>query len=409
MKTDIFTYKNTTAHSSEKNGQPPGGMLAGKKIVIQPNMSARGWLTDAGSRALEGFIALEDATMVARLRNAGAELIGSSRMSELGFGLTGDTAAQAILAGADMALITDTMGETRVSAAMSGLFGFKPSFGIVSRFGLIGLVPSMECSGIIAKNINDISAVMAVVSGKDEHDFSMPDETMPDFADALKPVKKTYHVGIIRECISSLDETEKKAFNRGISKFEKAGFSIQEISLKDFSLFRAVHNVIGSVEASSSAGKFDGVRYGHRSPVGKNWNDMYLNSRGESFGTLVKTYLFQGAYFQFENYRAFENACRIRRRLVREISDIFNHVDLVALPTRRPAHDASKAVGINETYNAFYFTIPANTTGQPSLQIPSLAVDSEFDIGIQLTGPRLSDVNLLAAGMKLSSVTEGER
>ncbi len=409
MKADIFTYKNTTAQTSGKKEQPADGSLAGKKIVIQPNMSARGWLTDAGSRALEGFIALEDATIVTRLRNAGADLVGSSRMSELGFGLTGDTGVQAILAGADIALITDTMGETRVNAAISGFFGFKPSFGIVSRFGLIGLVPSMECSGIIAKNINDISAVMAVISGKDENDFSMPDETMPDFAAALKPVEKTYRVGIIREFISSLDEIESKAFSRGISKLEKAGLSIQEVNLKGFDLFRTVHNVIGSVEASSSAGKYDGVRYGHRSPVGKNWNDMYLNSRGESFGKLVKTYLFQGAYFQFENYQAFENACRIRRRLVREMSDIFNHIDLIALPTRRPAYDASKAADINETYDAFFFTIPTNITGQPSLQIPSLAHESEVDIGIQLTGPRLSDVNLLAAGMKLSSATEGER
>src|SRR5512139_2963119 len=127
MTSEIYTHKNPPPKSLPKDG-----LLSGKRVVIQPNMSARGWLCDAGSLALEGFVALEDATVVRRLRNAGAELVGSSRMSELGFGLAGDTATRVLSAGeADIALVTDTMGEPRVAAAGSGLFGFKPSFGTV--------------------------------------------------------------------------------------------------------------------------------------------------------------------------------------------------------------------------------------------------------------------------------------
>ncbi|MDH4220075.1 MAG: amidase family protein, partial [Candidatus Aminicenantes bacterium] len=124
MASEIFTYKNVSPQTSTESGS-----LTGKKVVIQPNMSARGWLTNAGSLALEGFVALEDATVISRLREAGAALIGSTRMSELGFGLANDTGTQALSGGeADIALITDTMGEARVAAATSGLFGFKPSY-----------------------------------------------------------------------------------------------------------------------------------------------------------------------------------------------------------------------------------------------------------------------------------------
>jgi len=140
MTSEIYTHKNSSLNSHANDGP-----LSGRKVVIQPNMSVRGWLCDAGSLALEGFVALEDATVVTRLRNAGAKLVGSSRMSELGFGLAGDTATRILSGGgADIALVTDTMGEARVAAAGSGVFGFKPSFGIVSRFGLVGLVPSMS-------------------------------------------------------------------------------------------------------------------------------------------------------------------------------------------------------------------------------------------------------------------------
>lgn len=405
MASDIFTYKNVLAHIHAE-----GGSLTGKKVVIQPNMSAQGWLTNAGSRALEGFVALEDAMVITRLREAGAKLIGSTRMSELGFGLAGDTGTQTLSGGeADIALMTDTMGEARVAAATAALFGFKPSYGIVSRFGLIGLVPSMECYGILSKSLKDIITTVGVIAGEDASDFSMPDEKLPDFIMSGESLKTKCVVGVIKECLGAQDDRGAKAFKAELGKIEGAGLTIQEVSLEDFSLFRTVHNVIGSVEASSSAGKYDSVRYGHRAASAKNWNDMYLNSRGESFGVLIKTYLFQGAYFQFENYPAFENACRIRRRLVRDTVDLFEKVDVLAFPTRRLQHDAARAATINETYDAFLLTLPANVTGQPSLHIPSLALDSGTDLGFHLIGPRLSDARLLAIGLRLSSIVQGAK
>jgi aspartyl-tRNA(Asn)/glutamyl-tRNA(Gln) amidotransferase subunit A len=403
MVSEIYTHKNTSPKPCANNG-----LLAGRRVVIQPNMSACGWLSDAGSPALEGFVALEDATVVARMRDAGAELVGSSRMSELGFGLAGDTANRILSGGeADIALVTDTMGEARVAAAGSAVFGFKPSFGMVSRSGLVGLVPSMECYGILGKKMEDIIDTLSVIAGKDKDDPSMPDETFPDFAAARKPLKMPCTAGVLKECVDLLQDRERKAFRTGLARLEEAGLTIREVNFSEFDLFRVVHHIVASVEASSSAGKYDGVRYGHRSSSGKNWNEMYLNSRGESFGSGIKTFLFQGAYFQFESYPAFENACRNRRRLVRTSADLLGSVDLLVFPTRRLEHDAWRAATINHIYDAFLLTLPANVTGQPSLHVPSLALHAGTDIGVQLVGLRLDDPRLLSIGMKLSSTAQG--
>jgi aspartyl-tRNA(Asn)/glutamyl-tRNA(Gln) amidotransferase subunit A len=371
-------------------------------------MAVRGWLTDAGSRALEGFKALDDATVVTRLKEARAEIVPGGRMSELGFGLDDTTGGGTLPAdGADISLINDTMGEARVAAAMSGCFGFKPSWGIVPRPGIIGLVPSMECCGIAAKNVKDIIAAISTIAGADENDFSMPDEPTPDFAEAFIDMKPPLTVGVLKESLALLDDSGTRAFNAALDRLKQAGCTVEEVSIGEFGHFRTVHNVIGSVEASSSAGKYDGVRYGHRAQSAKNWNEMYIRSRGESFGPLIKTYLFQGAYFQYEDYGAFENACRIRRRLVESMTGLFGRVDFLAMPTTRFGHDASEASTINDTYDAFAYTLPSNVTGQPSLQIPSLATDGSVDPGLQLMGPRLGDARLLAMGMRLSGIGEG--
>lgn len=403
MDSEMYTHRNTSSNSSSG-----GGLLAGRRVVIQPNMSVRGWLSDAGCLALKGFMALEDATVVARLRSAGADLVGSSRMSELGFGLAGDTTTRILSLGeADIALITDTMGEARVAAAGSGLFGFKPSFGIVSRFGLIGLVPSMECYGIVGKRLEDIKDTLSAIAGKDENDPSMPDEGFPDLTSTRGPLRRRWIGGVVKEVLAILDDREQRAFAAALARLEGAGLEIRKVSLPDFDLFRLVHNIVASVEASSSAGKYDGVRYGHRSSSGKNWNEMYLNSRGESFGSLIKAFLFQGAYFQFEDYTAFEKACRNRRCLVRAMADLLGQVDLLVFPTRGLEHDAARASTINQTYEAFGLTLAANVTGQPSLQIPRLALDSGVDLGVQLSSLRLEDGRLLSIGIELSSAAQG--
>jgi len=294
------------------------------------------------------------------------------------------------------------MGEARAAASTNGIFGFKPSYGIVSRFGLIGLVPSMECFGILAGAVEDIAVVMGVIAGPDDRDLSMPECKIPDFSQVSAGKKAHVTAGFVREFVETLDPSAVRSFRMMLSELERKGLKIQEVSIPDFELFQAVHNVIGSVEASSSAGKYDGVRYGHRTDSAKNWNEMYLKSCAESFGLLVKSYLFQGAYFQFENYTAFENACRIRRCLLRETEDLFSVADVLVFSTVHPGLDPARAYTISHVYDAFSMTLPASVTGHPAVALPA----SEDVPGLQLVGPYLSDTWLLSLASRLASSME---
>ena len=267
MITDIFTYVDPKPPAAVS-----GGPLEEVTVAIQPTMAVRGWPTEAGSLALERYVALEDATVIERLRKGGATIMGSTRMSELGFGFTGDTSARAVSDGAvDVALVMDTMGNARISASSANLFGFKPSYGIVSRLGLIGLVPSMECFGIIAKTPRKITAVLSSIAGADDHDFSMCDE-FPDFGAFDGSAVENVTLGVVREALELLDQDVYRAFRASLSRLEEAGITLREVSLEEYGLFGTIHNIIGSVEASSSAGKYDGVRYGNRAKAAKNWN-----------------------------------------------------------------------------------------------------------------------------------------
>ena len=397
MDSDIFFYIDPSPLNKTIDGN-----LTGKLIVVQSNISVRGWPVNAASTALEQYTALEDATVIERIRMAGGVIKGSTRMSELGFGLKGDTTARSLdETEVDIALMTDTMGEARVTASTKGVFGFKPSYGIVSRAGLIGLVPSMECFGIISKNLVDVAAMMGIIAGPDDKDLSMLKSGIPEFCQFNSIQESIGSIGIVRECIETLESDELKAFNAALSKLKQSGVNIKELNLSDFELTRMVHNIIGSVEASSSAGKYDGVRYGHRAKSAKNWNEMYLKSREESFGLLVKTYLFQGAYFQFISYNAFENACRIRARIVRKTEELFNSVDVLAFPTARSGfNDAVNT--INDVYDVFSLTLLANITGLPSVTLPGFVLNKDTDMGLQLVGPHLYDVQLLSSVYQLS-------
>ncbi|MFH1039458.1 MAG: amidase family protein [PVC group bacterium] len=372
------------------------GELAGVSVLISPNFSVRGRPAGAVSRALKGFTAPEDSTAVRLLREAGAAFPGAPRISEMGFGLAGDTTA-ATLEGTrcTAALGLDTLGEIRVAATGAAVTGYKPSYGIFSRAGVIGLVPSMECPGVAARDISPIRKIAAVLATVDEEDFSMLRRGLPDFRRDGPPGGRPATLGVIRECLAALLPEETEALRQAVAILEKRGYTVREVTLPDFDIFPLAHQIIGSVEASSSAGNYDGVRFGYRAKDCGNWNEMYIKTRGEAFGTLLKSYLFQGAYFQFRDYAAFENACRIRRRLVEETEKIFGEVDFLLLPTRRHGREVGEEKTVAGTYQAFAFTLPANVTGSPAVSLPGFAVSGGTDLGLQVVGPHLSDARLL--------------
>jgi len=392
----IFFYQNP-----EQSAGSGKGALQKLKVTVQPNIFVKGWPTEAGSAALAGFKALEDAAVVERLSGAGAVLIGSTAMSEFGFGLKGSQAGCALgKKSADVELMLDMAGEARLAAAREGVCGFKPSYGLISRIGLVGLIPSMESCGILAHDIKSVRDVLETIAGPDERDFSLPDEKMPDFsAQDIEPAKTT--LGIIPEVVNGLPSDQREAFAKICDALKKDGFQIKELSFPDFSHFLLVHQIVGSVEASSCAGRYDSVRYGQRVPGAKNWNEMYLQSRGAAFGTLLKSYLFQGAFFQFEKYDAYDDACRIRARLVKEMQTVAGQADALILPTVNPAADLQKD-SLADLYAQFAYTAFANVTGRPALHIPGAN-----GAGVQLSAKRLNDGRLLSLGQYLLSHRQG--
>ena len=392
----IFFYQNP-----EQSAGSGKGALQKLKVAVQPNIFVKGWPTEAGSAALAGFKALEDAAVVERLSGAGAVLIGSTAMSEFGFGLKGSQAGCALgKKSADVELMLDMAGEARLAAAREGVCGFKPSYGLISRIGLVGLIPSMESCGILARDIKSIREILKTIAGPDERDFSLPDEKMPDFsAQDIEPAKTT--LGIIPEVVNGLPSDQREAFAKICDALKKDGFQIKELSFPDFSHFLLVHQIVGSVEASSCAGRYDSVRYGQRVPGAKNWNEMYLQSRGAAFGTLLKSYLFQGAFFQFEKYDAYDDACRIRARLVKEMQTVAGQADALILPTVNPAADLQKD-SLADLYAQFAYTAFANVTGRPALHIPGAN-----GAGVQLSAKRLNDGRLLSLGQYLLSHRQG--
>ncbi|MBN2099564.1 MAG: hypothetical protein JW753_08215 [Dehalococcoidia bacterium] len=391
-------------HRSPETAASKGGPLRGLQIAIQPNISAAGWPTEAGSNALANFKSLEDATVIRRLRQAGASLCGSTRMSEFGFGLQGSQAGGALQdQAADAELVLDMMGESRLAAGRTGVCGFKPSWGLVSRYGLIGLIPSMECCGILSASFTDVREILKVIAGPDELDFSLPGEKPLDFSPQNIDPKNTT-IGTINEAQDGLPAGQEEAFRASLDDLNKAGFAVREMSFPDFPLFSPVHQIVGSVEASSAAGRYDSVRYGPRAAGGKNWNEMYLLSRAIAFGPLVKSYLFQGAFFQFERYEAFEDACRIRARLLAGMHALTSHVEFLVFPAVEAAPSTTPA-SLPQTYAQFASTLFANVTGQPALYLPPGR--SAGHSGIQLTGPRLSDARLLSLGEQLLHLGRG--
>ncbi|HMA85520.1 MAG TPA: amidase family protein [Desulfosalsimonadaceae bacterium] len=402
MNSDIFTYQPESPLQESTDG-----LLAGRQILIQPDISVQGWLTDAGCQALTGYQAVMDATTIVRLKSAGASLIGSTRMAELGLGINDSTMAEAVCAGhGDLGLVTDLLGEARMTACLSGWFGYKPSYGLLSRFGLVGLIPSMECTGFLAQSPADIAKALSALAGPDENDFSMAPET-PEINPSTPPEQAANRIGIPRQITDHLTASAQTAFSAGLEHAAGAGFEIIELDLPGFDQFAACHQIIAAAEASSTCGKYDGVRYGFRAEEAQNWNDMYIQSRGRGFGTRIKSFLFQGAYFQFENYPAFENACVLRQKLINRLNEVFESVHLLALPARAAHADPCGADTIEDTYAAFGLTLPANLAGLPALCLPGIIKNDETDLGLQLMGPHMADARVLAAGSTINAWIKG--
>ena len=396
------------------------GPLSGKTIAIKDNILFAGHKASAGSKILENFTAPYDATVIKKIKAAGAKIIGRTNMDEFAMGsstensaygvtknphdlervaggTSGGSAAAVACGMADMALGSDTGGSIRQPAAFCGVVGLKPTYGRVSRHGLIADVSSFDQIGPITKSVSDAEVLYNVIKGSDPMDSTtISEKTFP-------PIKKfSKSIGIPRKFVESegVSKETKENFAQAVKKFEDLGYKIVDVDMPSLKYALAVYYIIMPAEASSNLARFDGVKYGLHQD-GENSIGDYFKTRGAGFGKEVRRRIILGTYILSSGYydEYYSNALQVRRLITKELRDLFTKVDLMLTPTTPgPAwRIGEKSQDPLEMYLEDIFTVHANISGCPAISLPSGFADN-LPLGIELTADLGREDNLFAAG-----------
>ncbi len=386
------------------------GKLDGVPIAIKDNMSQEGVRTTASSKILENYIAPYDATVVSKLKVAGAVILGKTNMDEFAmgsstetsyFGVTknpwdlervpgGSSGGSAAAVAADMcvaSLGSDTGGSIRQPAAFCGVVGFKPTYGAVSRYGLLAMASSLDQIGPFAKNVEDAEILFEAIVGHDKMDSTSCDfkyEKLEAKKD-LKGIK----IGIPKEFFESgLEDNVRKSVENAIGEMKKAGAVISEVSLPHTPYALATYYVIMPAEVSSNLGRFDGIRYG-LSVQGKDLLDGYLKTRAEGFGSEVKRRIMLGTYVLSAGYydAYYKKAQKVRTLVKKDYDEVFKKVDVLVTPVTPtlPFKIGEKASDPLAMYLSDVMTVPINIAGVPALVMPCGIVD-KLPVGLQIIG-----------------------
>ncbi|OHA92181.1 MAG: glutaminyl-tRNA synthase (glutamine-hydrolyzing) subunit A [Candidatus Zambryskibacteria bacterium RIFCSPLOWO2_02_FULL_51_21] len=395
------------------------GPLSGKTIAIKDNMLFEGHKATAGSKILEGFVAPYDATVVKKLKEAGAIIVGRTNMDEFAMGSSTESSAYGVTknphdpertpggsSGGSAAAVaaglvwgslgSDTGGSIRQPAALCGIVGLKPTYGRVSRHGLIALGSSLDQIGPFAKTVSDAELIYNVIKGQDPMDSTTISE---DTYSARKKFGKT--IGVPRDFVEKegISEEVKKNFEEAIAKFESLGYGIMDISLPSLAYALSAYYIILPAEASSNLARFDGVKYGiHKD--GENSIDDYFKTRGEGFGEEVRRRIILGTYVLSSGYydEYYGEAQKAKEAITAELRQAFRSVDLVLTPTTpSPAFKFGEKSSPLEMYLEDIFTVPANIAGCPAISLPS-GFSGKLPLGIELTADLGREDNLFKAG-----------
>ena len=411
-------------------GRDPGP-LAGVPIAVKDLLSTRGFTTTCGSRMLENFVPVYDATVVGRVGEAGMVMLGKANMDEFAMGSSTETSyfgptrnpwnpdtvpggssggsAAAVSAGeAPWALGSDTGGSIRQPAAMCGIVGMKPTYGLVSRYGLVAFASSLDQVGPMARNVGDCAALLGVIAGHDPMDStSIPAEKV-DYQGRLDGEVRGLKVGVVKEISSrGIDEGVLERFRAAVSKLEGLGMEVGEISLPSFEYALSAYYVIAPAEASSNLARFDGVRYGFRaSAEGEDIWEMYDRTRSIGFGSEVKRRIILGTYVLSAGYydAYYGQARKVRTLIVKEFERAFRTYDVLVSPTT-----PSVAFRLGEKvddpltmYLSDMCTIPVNLAGIPAISLPC-GLSEGMPVGFQLMGPALGEATVLNVAYALES------
>jgi len=395
--------------------------LAGVPIAIKDNINYTGYPCTCGSHILEGYIPPYDATVVTKLIQAGAVIIGKTNMDEFAMGSSnensyfgsvknplrhdlvsggssGGSAAAVAQKIVPLALGSETGGSVRQPASFCGLFGLKPSYGAVSRYGLVALASSTDQISPYARTTEDLALLYSVICGQDEHDATSVAFDHPDYPNLLETDRK-FKIGIPREYFGKgLDPEVEAVVRRSIEALKKAGHAFVDISLPLSDKAIAVYYVIMCAEASANLARFDGVRYGLRESDDKTLAEMYADTRSRGFGDEVKRRIMLGTYTLSSGYydAYYLKAARVREQMRREMDNAFKSVDLIICPTS-PTPPFKIGDKINDPlamYLSDVYTVTASLTGGPAISVPFGAVADGRPVGVQFMAPYLGELSL---------------
>jgi aspartyl-tRNA(Asn)/glutamyl-tRNA(Gln) amidotransferase subunit A len=408
------------------------GPLLGIPLIHKDIFCTSGVKTSCGSRMLDNFIAPYDATVVARLKAAGTVMLGKSNMDEFAMGSSNETsyygpvknpwdtakvpggssggsAAATAARLTPFATGTDTGGSIRQPAALTGVTGLKPTYGRVSRYGMIAFASSLDQAGVFARSAGDAAAALQVMAGFDPRDSTSVDVPVPDYSKSLSQPLKGLKIGLLREFFEGLEARNAALLEEALNIYTGLGAETREVSLPHLPLSVPTYYVVAPAECSSNLSRFDGVRYGHRCENPKDLMDLYKRSRGEGFGAEVKRRIMTGTYVLSAGYfdAYYLKAQKARRLITDDFRAAFEQVDLVIGPTTpTPAFDIGAKMNdpvlmyLNDIY-----TIGANLAGLPGVSVPCGFVDS-LPMGLQLIGPHFAEAKLLNAAHQYQQVTD---
>ncbi len=413
----------------EKIKAGTAGKSAGLVVAIKDNIAIKNKPLTCSSKILNNFNSIYNAHIIEQLINEDAIIIGKTNCDEFAMGSSNETSAygtvknpydetrvpggssggSAVAVAAnlcDVALGSDTGGSIRQPASFCGVYGLKPTYGRVSRYGLTAFASSFDSIGPFAKNLEDLALILNIISGWDKNDSTSQNIPVPDYTKNIHNGNKL-KIGIPKEYFAEgLNNEIRAAIDNQIKFLEKNNFEIINISLPHTEYAIAAYYILTTAEASSNLARFDGVRYGYRSKDSQNLNNMYTKTRSEGFGTEVKRRIMLGTYVLSSGYydAYYRKAQKVRRLLKEDFDNAFKKVDLLLTPTTpTPAFKiGEKSTDPLEMYLSDIYTTSANLAGIPALNIPIGFNKDGLPIGLQLMADQLEENKLLSAAYQIS-------
>ena len=403
----------------------PLGPLDGIPIGIKDTLAVKDQPLRCASKMLENYVSPFDATCIKKLREAGAVIWGRLNMDEFAMGSSTENSAYettcnpwnletipggssggsaaAMAAGEAIATLgTDTGGSIRQPAALCGVVGMKPTYGLISRYGLVAFASSLDQVGPFARTVEDAALLMEAMLGKDPLDStSIAPQGETNYAAALEEKKGPWKLGVPQEFFAEgIDPEVKAQIEKAIDWYKDQGCEIVDISLPHSELAVPVYYIVATAEASSNLARFDGVRYGHRSDEAKDAMSLFTKSRGEGFGDEVKRRIILGTYVLSSGYydAYYLRAQKVRRRILGDFEKAFERVDAILTPTSPTAafKRGERADNPLAMYLSDVYTISVNLAGLPAISIPSGFTESGLPIGLQVIGKAFGEADMFA-------------